>query len=173
MITIICATNRPKNQTRKVVDKYAELLKKKGQEVLVFSMEDLPDDFSINETYGKRSDSFDQVLDHYFKQSDKLVIISPEYNGSFPGVFKMFLDAVHPRLFTGKKAALIGVASGRAGNLRGMDHLTDVLHHLQVEVLSYKVPISLLDKLLDEQGRFEHRETIDLLEKQIEKFLRF
>jgi NAD(P)H-dependent FMN reductase len=48
-----------------------------------------------------------------------------------PGSLKLFIDACSVREykqnFKGKKAALVGIASGRAGNLRGMDHLTGVM----------------------------------------------
>ena len=76
-------------------------------------------------------------------------------------------------MFRGKKAALVGVASGRAGNLRGLDHLTDILHHLQVEVLSFKVPISKLDEVLDENGAVANKEILDALDKQAEMLINF
>ncbi len=48
----------------------------------------------------------------------------------------------------GKKAGLIGVASGHAGALRPLDHFTHILHHLKMEVLSSKPKLSNVDSLI-------------------------
>lgn len=173
MITIICATNRPKNQTLKVVEVYKSLIEEQGEEVSVFQMAELPSDFIVTDTFGNRTKIVSELIQNKIVPADKLVVISPEYNGSYPGVFKAFLDGVSPSLWHGKKAALVGVASGRAGNLRGMDHLTHVLHHLKVEVYSAKVPISKLDDLLDDDGSFVDADTVQVLRNQLKGFLKF
>lgn len=173
MITVINATNRPENKTRVVVQAYAKLLAESGDEVQIFDMATLPEDFIFNASYGKRSATMEAIIKHKLDTATKLVVIAPEYNGSFPGVFKAFIDAIHPKHFHGKKAALVGVASGRAGNLRGMDHLTDVLHHLGVEVLSYKVPISRLDALMQGQNELTDEETLNALRRQIRRLASF
>lgn len=172
-ITIICATHRPKNQTTAVVQFYANLLKEAGVEVTLFNMEELPGDFLVSDTFGKRTDITDALLAQKIIPADKLAIISPEYNGSYPGVFKAFLDGVEPHIWWGKKVALVGVAAGRAGNLRGMDHLTDVLHHLRMEVFSLKVPISQLGNLINEEGVIADVTTEEVLRQQIKGFLQY
>lgn len=173
MITIICATNRPKNLTWLVVELYEKLLKVSGEEVRIFSMDELPENFTVTDSYGNRSEEVAEILKSKIEPASRLIVIAPEYNGSYPGVFKAFLDGVPPRIWVGKKAALVGVATGRAGNLRGLDHLTDVLHHLKIEVFSGKIPISRLDSLLDENDQLNDEATIKVLENQIEKFLQF
>lgn len=173
MITLICATNRPQNQTLKVVEKYSEILNHLQQEVRVLAMEELPADFLKSESFGNRTDGFENLVQQKIKKAHKFVIISPEYNGSYPGVFKAFIDAIPPNLWKGKRIALVGVASGKAGNLRGMDHLTHVLHHLRAEVFSYKLPISRLDELTNEAGELIDQETINQLQKQAEEFVNF
>lgn len=172
MISVICATHRPQNQTLAVVNKYAEILQELGEEVQILKMDDLPEDFMVTNTFGKPSHGLEEVVSKWIVPSEKMVIIAPEYNGSYPGVFKVFLDAVPPKTWKGKKAALVGVASGRAGNLRGMDHLTDVLHYLRVEVFSLKIPISRLNDLLQE-GEMVDATTLGVLKMQAEEFLRF
>jgi len=173
MITIICATHRPKNQTLRVVEKYGEILEGLGQPVNFLKMGELPDNFVFSDSFGKRTAEVEQLIHEKIVPADKLVIISPEYNGSYPGVFKAFLDGVKPHVWKGKKAALVGVASGRAGNQRGMDHLTDVLHHLRVEVFSFKVPISRLDTLMSDEGKMVDEGTLEVLKKQAQEFLRY
>lgn len=173
MITIICATNRPKNQTLKVVSTYERLLKEAGKEPVIFQMDELPDNFIVTDLFGKRSDKVEALLKEKIEPAERLVIIAPEYNGSYPGIFKTFLDGVDPSVWVGKKVALVGVATGRAGNLRGMDHLTGVLHYLKMEVFSNKIPISRLHALLDEDDNIDDTETLKVLHAQLEGFLKF
>ncbi len=71
-----------------------------------------------------------------------------------------------------KKALLTGVATGRAGNLRGMDHLSDVLHYLKMNVHYNKLPISVVDKVLDVNGRL-NEETIKAINSQVSDFIDF
>ena len=148
MITLISATHRPKNQTSQVVKKYREILHELGEETTVFELSELPDEFLIGNSFHKGDRGLSAIVDEKILPARKFVIISPEYNGSYPGLFKAFLDMIPPSVWRGKKIALVGVASGRAGNLRGMDHLTDVFHHMRAEIFSLKVPVSRLDDLM-------------------------
>lgn len=173
MTTVICGTHRPQNITQKIVDKYCQILKYLGEETTLFELGDLPADFVISDSFGARNESTESLLSEKLIPSDRMVIISPEYNGSYPGVLKAFLDGIPPRTWKGKKVALVGVAAGRAGNSRGMDHLTHVLHYLRMEVFSYKVPISQVDGLLDAKGELADEDTIQVLTKQAEEFLKF
>src|SRR4051812_48645001 len=119
MITIISATNRPNSSSLKVAKNYMQLMEKQGVELKLLSLELLPFDFILTDLYSKRSENFQQLLNEYIIPANKFVFMIPEYNGSFPGILKTFLDGIPPDLNRGKKAALMGISSGRAGNLRG------------------------------------------------------
>lgn len=172
MITIISATNRPNSNTLKIAKNYAQLMEKQGVESKIFSLERLPKDFIATDLYNSRSENFQQLLDEYIVPAKKLVFIVPEYNGSFPGILKTFIDAIHPDINRGKMVALVGVSSGRAGNLRGLDHLSGILHYLGIHILPNKQPISSVLTLLDEDGTLKDENTIKVLEKQIGEFLK-
>lgn len=174
MITVVCTTNRPSSMTLKISSVYAEMLRAKGVDVQVFSMEQLPADFLSEDYFGKITPALNELVDKYIAKAEKLVFVSPEYNGSYPGIFKAFVDAgENNKFFAGKKAALVGIATGRAGNLRGLDHLTDIFHHMALEVLSFKVPISRVHHEMDAEGKLLNAPTIKVLEKQIDLLLKF
>ena len=102
------------------------------------------------------------------------MFIIPEYNGSFPGMLKGFIDASDVKAcFHNKKACLTGVAEGRAGNLRGMEHLTNIFNHIKMDVLHYKIPISQVHLLLDENGKFKEQEILNNIHHQIKLFMEF
>jgi len=173
MITIISATNRPKSNTLKVALNYSQLMEKQGIRPKLLSLEKVPADIAFNELFNNRSTAFQQILDEYIIPAQKFVIISPEYNGSFPGILKTFIDAIHPDLNRGKKVALVGVSTGRAGNLRGMDHLTGILNYLDFHVMPNKLPVSNVLTLLDENSNIKDDTTIKVLGKHIADFLKY
>jgi NAD(P)H-dependent FMN reductase len=172
-ITIISATNRVDSNTEKVATYYKSALKSKGVDVELFSLKDLPESVLHSDMYGKRSEDFQKIIDTYVDKQSKFIFISPEYNGSFAGVLKVFLDAVPPRIWTENKACLVGVSTGRAGNLRGMEHLTNILNYLKINVYHNKLPISRVDTLLDAQGNLMDADTLKVIDIQLEGFLKF
>jgi chromate reductase len=76
-------------------------------------------------------------------------------------------------MWTENKACLVGVSTGRAGNLRGMEHLTNILNYLKINVYHNKLPISRVDTLLDANGNLTDVETQKVVDWQLEGFLKF
>ena len=174
MITVISGTIRPKNKTLLVANYYVEELKKKGQQVELLNIQDLPTDFVFNnETMGNKTPEFRQIVEKYIIPASKYVVISPEYNGSFPGALKAFFDGVDPDDFRGKKVALVGVASGRSGNARGMDQLTTIYNYSLMPVLPYKVNIPAIYAVVNEEGEVHDEKVKAMLDKQMEMLIEF
>lgn len=171
-ITVISGTNREDSHTEKIARHYESVLKGKGELVNYLSLKDLPSDFIMTDLYGKRSEVFQQIIDKDIVHQHKFVFVSPEYNGSFAGILKVFLEAIPPRLWVDNKACLVGVSSGRAGNLRGMEHLTNILNYLKVNVYHNKLPISRVDTLMNGTG-IKDEETLKVIDQQLDGFLRF
>lgn len=170
MITIISGTNRATNNSIIIAEKYAQTLQNMGVKSQILDLRKLAPAFLFDETYGNRTNDFEDLLTKFIYNVDKIVFVTPEYNGSFSGVLKSFIDTWEPKRVISKKAALVGLAAGRAGNLRGMDHMTNILHYLQFDVMFYKIPISkIYDLLVDNQLTDE--DTILEIEKQMERFL--
>jgi NAD(P)H-dependent FMN reductase len=170
MISIISASNREGNLTALFASKCKQFLDEKGIDNQLFTLNELPKELSLQSVYEYQSSVFNQWSEKLIKPAQKLLFIVPEYNGSIPGILKLFIDGIAPEDFKGKKSVLIGVSAGRAGNLRGMDHLTDILHYLQVEVHPVKLPISKVYNLLKE-GKLVDEETLALLEKQVQTLI--
>ncbi|WP_028297263.1 NADPH-dependent FMN reductase [Olivibacter sitiensis] len=173
MITIIAGTNRPNSNSLKVARYYQKKLEEKqiGSEIL--SLEQLPHDFLFSDLYGKRSEAFLPIQER-ITATEKFLFIIPEYNGSFPGVLKALIDGCSfPDSFFGKKAALVGISSGKYGNIRGVDHFTGVCHYLQLHVLPLKLHISYISKEFNENYDFYLEDTLKFTNQQIEEFIRF
>ena len=153
MITIIAATNRPNSYTQRVANEVDTLLAEKHVEKKLLSLQDLPHDFIFSHFDGRQHPEFSAIIEQYIQPAQRFVFVIPEYNGSFPGVAKSFIDCISPRFFHGKQAALIGVADGHAGGLRALDMFTLVLHHLRMGVHWNKPKLSDIVNHFDEQGK--------------------
>jgi len=167
MITVISGTNRSDSRTEAVSKVYCDLLASHGVEVQYLSLKDLPGDFAYNDMYGKKSPQLIDIIDRYITKADKFVFIIPEYNGSFPGILKTFIDAIPPVNFRDKKAAIVGISDGHAGNLRGQEHLTGILHYLRIHVHYSKPKISGIDKMIDQNGSIINDTLLKNLEEHV------
>jgi NAD(P)H-dependent FMN reductase len=174
MITLICGTNRPKNVSQKFVNLYQTLLSKRNLECNTVAMENIPKDIAFsNDIIGTASGELKSILNEKIIPATKLVVVVPEYNGSFPGILKSFIDSVEPKHYQGKIIALVGISAGRAGNLRGMEHLTGIFHYLGAEVISTKVDIASVNSLLDENGMPNDEGVVRRLNRQIDHLLKY
>lgn len=171
-ITIISCTNRPNSYTEKVSKYYEGVLQSDETEILLFSLRELEGELSLSDYLTKNNTAISRLVEKYIAHSDAFIFIIPEYNGSFPGILKLFLDGVPPSVWLNKSACITGISSGRAGNLRGIEHLTGVLNYLKMHVFYDKLPISLVDKIFI--GTLpESNDTISAISKQLDGFLRF
>lgn len=148
MISIVIGTNRPNSMSNKLAIYYKSLLDKLNVENQVVDLSFLPKDFTSSALYSNAgtNDSFN-VLKQMIEASEKFVFVVPEYNGSFPGVLKAFIDGLSfPQSLIHKKAALVGISSGVQGGAMALSHLTDIFHYLGLNVLAQKVKIPNLSK---------------------------
>lgn len=113
-----------------------------------------------------------EALKTAIREADALLIATPEYNYSIPGVLKNAIDwASRPAAETplkGKPAALMGASGGMSGTIRAQLHLrqcfvfTQTLAMLQPEVL-----IPRAQERFDVDGRLTDDSTRELLRKQL------
>lgn len=174
MITVISGTNRAGNLSILVSRAIVELLTDAGIESKLLDLQTLPENFAFkNEVYGNSSVKLARMIPPYIGKAEKFIFIIPEYNGSFPGICKAFIDSVNPARFREKKAFIVGISSGRAGNLRGADHLTAILNYLSVAVFPKHVNIMHVENQLDQEGKLNSDSTRELLDRSIRSFLDF
>jgi NAD(P)H-dependent FMN reductase len=171
--TIISATNRSNSSTFKLAKYYQERLSEKGLEAGLLSLTQLPPNIIETDLYNKRSEAF-MPIQEIVSNTDKFLFIIPEYNGGFPGVLKVFIDACSfPDSFYDKKAALTGLSSGKYGNIRGIDHFTGVCHYMHLQVMPLKIHIGSINKEFDADNKLFQKDTLKYTEEQMDKFIAF
>jgi chromate reductase len=81
--------------------------------------------------------------------ADALLIATPEYNASIPGVLKNAIDwASRPfpdNVLRGKPVAVMGASTGLFGAVWAQAELRKVLRHTGAEVLDAELPVGLAD----------------------------
>ncbi len=179
MITVISGSNRRNSECLQFAKKFYEMLTERSEEeVKLLSLEEIPHDWFFPEMYkdSHQAESLKKIQDEYMIPAEKFMIVTPEYNGSYPGALKLFFDALSVRAYSDtfkwKKAALAGIASGRAGNLLGLDHLAAVLNHLGMVTLPHRLPISRINKLMEGQ-EITDEATLGVMEKHVKQLLEF
>ncbi|HEY0245082.1 MAG TPA: NAD(P)H-dependent oxidoreductase [Mucilaginibacter sp.] len=173
MVTIISGTNRPGSSTLKLAKYYQKILAKKGMKAEILSLNELPATLIESDLYGKRSPEF-QIIQDRITATQKFLFIIPEYNGSFPGVLKLFIDACSfPESFYDKKAALVGLSSGKYGNIRGIDHFTGICHYLHLNIMPLKIHIANIKSELNAHNELFKDDTIKFTNEQMDKFIAF
>jgi len=172
MITLINATNRPDNRTSIVSSTYQQFLISANIPFQYLNLEEVKGEWLVNQSIGLKQPELEAIFDKYVFQVEKIIIISPEYNGSFPGILKLFIDTMPYMALDNKKVALTGVSTGRGGNLRGLDHLTGILHYLNAHVMPFKLPISGISALISD-GKLNNESLFKDIQKQINLFVRY
>jgi NAD(P)H-dependent FMN reductase len=166
MITIISGTNRKGSRTLQVAQYYLNTLKPQLPDTRLLSLEDIRP-FDRGETLLK-------VEKELLIPSEKFIIIMPEYNGSFPGILKALFDNTDiKKCWWFKKVLLVGLADGRGGNLRGLEHMTSILHYLKMNVHYNKLPLSKINNELNAEGQFFNAGTAKAIAEQINDFVAY
>jgi chromate reductase len=111
----------------------------------------------------------EQELRERIRAADALLIVTPEYNRSIPGVLKNAIDWVSrppQQPFDGKPVAIFGVSPGMIGTAVAQYHLRQCLGVLNALLLNQpSVMIGQAAQKFDAQGRLTDEVTRELIGK--------
>ncbi|HEY4651463.1 MAG TPA: NAD(P)H-dependent oxidoreductase [Pontibacter sp.] len=174
MITLISGTNRPESNSIAIVNMYARLLEQHGEPYQILDLAQLPADFTTTALYDNvgKNPEFNKLAE-MIANADKFVFVVPEYNSSFPGVLKAFIDGLaYPNTFRNKKGALIGLSSGMQGSGLSLSHLSDILNYLGMHVMAMRLKLAHIEQNFNGQ-ELTNQLYQELLEQHVEQFLKF
>lgn len=116
-------------------------------------------------------------LNQKIATADALVISTPEYNGSIPGMLKNVLDWIsrtQPMPISGKHLLLLSVTPSGMGGVRGLWHSRVPFEAVGVHVYPDMVGLAKADQsLFDEQGNITRQNDRERLEKTLQDFTNF
>ncbi len=172
MIEVISGTNRAGSNSLKVARIIADIYRDRGEDVQIIDLRELPEDIFRPEAYKQKPASFGPFQERVLA-ADGLHVVVAEYNGSFPGVLKYFVDMLKfPESFEHRSVAYTGLAAGQWGALRAVEQLQLVFGYRSAYNLPERVWIPAVHKALDEDGNLSDHYK-ERLEKQVSEFLSF
>ncbi len=116
-----------------------------------------------------------ETLKALVASADGLLLVSPEYNNSMPGVFKNAMDwlsrppADSAKVFGGKPVAVIGASPGGFGTILGQNAWLPVLRALGTRPwFGGRLMVSRANRVFDESGAL----TDEAVKSQLSQFMR-
>jgi len=118
------------------------------------------------------------ALAEAIRAADGLIIVTPEYNYSVPGVLKNAIDwlsRLPNQPFAGKAVAIQSASMGPFGGARAQYHLRQVLIYLNPRVLNVpEVMVGAVQTKVDEaSGRLSEESTRKFVASQLARFAEF
>lgn len=171
----ITGSLRRNSWNRKLLRIALGILRSKGVEVEEVSLEGIPlynADMEGAQGYPPVVAAFRNAI----RAADAVVIASPEYNNSVPGVLKNAIDWASrpPNVFYGKPVFVMGASPGRSGAARMHMHLSYILESMGAWVLPQpRVLLSEVARVISEDGQVTDPLVGELLEMAMVRLLDF
>jgi NAD(P)H-dependent FMN reductase len=173
MIVILSGTNRPGSNTRKVAARVEAAYHTLGVKTQLLDLAQLPTEIFSPSAYGEKPAAFTKFIDAILT-ADGLAVVTPEYNGSVPGILKYFIDMLpFPESFEQRPVCFTGLAAGMWGALRPVEQLQAIFGYRNAFIYPERVFLPGIRQALDESGRFTDAELEKRLEKQAAGFTAF
>lgn len=172
-IVVVCSTNRKGSLSRKLTHCIAEDFREQGASVDVLDMEELTPEFLSPTAYKEPEPAVSAMVDR-FLAADGVVFVVAEYNGSYPGILKLFVDMLpYPEGFDSRPCAFVGLAAGKFQGLRAVEHLQQVAGYRMAHIYPRRLFIGNSYSQFDGEGRLRDEELATRLHAMAGGFLGF
>ncbi len=170
-IAAILGTDRPGNYTGHALRLMVERLATRGS-VEVDLLD--PADGALPFPGGQQAGGWEMELKEAVSQADGVLIATPEYHGSFSARLKLMIENLgFPSALRNKPVALLGVAAGRIGAIKSLEHLRSVCGHVGALVLPGAVSVAQVRQAFDRDGRCTDAEVERRLDQLAASFVTF
>ncbi|MDG0816612.1 NADPH-dependent FMN reductase [Bdellovibrio svalbardensis] len=170
---IIAGTDRPGSSTLKLSKYIQGIYKSLGEDVEIIDLLEVKEHLHTGPHYGKDEPGIRPYLDK-IAQSDGLIMVCPEYNGSLPGVLKYFIDHWRfPESFEYRPVCFVGLSAGMFGGLRPVEHLQQIFSYRNAFMFPERVFIMASHKVINADGEVQDEAIKALLLQQAKNFGKF
>ena len=143
----------------------AQQLAPAGMKIDVFELDGFP---AFNQDEEKSAPQIVTDFKHKIRAADAILIATPEYNYSVPGVLKNAIDwASRPygdSAWKGKPVAVMGASGGTLGTARAQYHLRQMFVFLDMYALNQpEVMIAAAHEKFDADGNLKDERTKELI----------
>jgi NAD(P)H-dependent FMN reductase len=172
MIVVISGSNRPGNNSSVIAKTLEGMLADAGEEIFRIDLEALPTDLFTPAAYAEKPAAF-EPLQEAILATDGILTVVPEYNGSYPGALKYFIDCLRfPESLVAKPSAFVGVAAGQWGGLRAVEQLEMVFQYRHAHLYGRRVFLSNIFGAITD-GQLTDDEALRRMQELIDGFVPF
>jgi chromate reductase len=172
-ILIISGTNRPESNALRVSRALLAHYGAANVPAELFSLAELPCNVFHHDSYATKPPEMVAVQNRVLAAAG-LHVVTPEYNGSFPGVLKYFIDLLKfPESFEHKPVSFVGEAAGAWGALRAVEQLQHIFGYRNAHIYPQRVFIPMVREKFDASGKLIDPELDARLAKQVQGFANF
>src|SRR3954466_10082384 len=122
----------------------------------------------------KLDDAGEQIKDPKFSATidrcDGLIIVTPEYNHSFPGLLKHALD-MNLKEYIHKAVGVCGVSAGSFGGTRVIESLLPVMRELGLVTIFWDMNFGGVGKVFDESGALQDQAFVRRADKFLDELI--
>lgn len=173
MFTIIAGTNRRGALTLQVARAAAAQMQSLGKKVEIIDLAAMPPEIFTPDAYAQKPEAFAPYQAQILETTGIFMVI-PEYNGSFPGALKFFIDMLQfPESLVDKPVGFIGLSAGQFGAARAIDQMTSIVQYRSAHVFGKKLYLSQSHNLNIEGTQLGREEIQERFERNIEEFCHF
>ena len=171
-IVVIPGTNRAGSLSLTLAKLVAADHRALGAEVDLLEL-NLGPEFLAPDAYKNPAPGVKALVDR-FLAADGVVFIVPEYNGSYPGVLKLFTDMLpYPQSFDRRPCAFVGIAAGQFQGLRAVEHFQGVAGYRNAFMYPNRVFIGAASKQFSPEGILADTALAERLKAQAQGFQKF
>jgi chromate reductase, NAD(P)H dehydrogenase (quinone) len=168
---IISGTNRPNSRTLVVAQLVQQLYRDQGESVEIIDLSKISLNALDGTQYGDKGILPPPIADaiHKINTAEGVIVICPEYNGSYPGALKLFIDHwKYPDTFEHRPICMVGLG-GTFGGLRPVEHLQQVFNYRNAYVFPNRVFLTNIWHNLKD-GKMTDPNLMGLLRLQADRF---
>ncbi len=159
-VLAFAGSTRADSYNKKLVQEAAKIAQQMGADVTLIDLKDYPMPFYDADLEKKGMPAGAKQFRDLMIQSDSVIISSPEYNHSIPGILKNALDWASrseegkssKEAFKGKKFAIMSASPGKNGGARGLVHLREIIEDCGGVVLAEQVSVSNAEAAFSSSG---------------------
>jgi len=175
---ILVGTTREGRKTIRPARTVKNKFKEAGHNVEFFDLKEKEIPELGNRTYKEDEEPVPediQDLSRKVKQTDCLVIVTPEYNHSIPGVLKNALDYLYPE-YEDLPFAYVTDSAGGFGGVRAVSHLHDITLELgglpgpSIQISNVGEVIGPEGEIIDESYHERIERFVENVVEKVEKF---
>jgi chromate reductase len=178
-VLAFAGSTRKDSYNKKLIGLAAEMARQKGAKVTVIDLNDYSMPFYDADLEAKQGlPANAKKLRDLISQNDAIMISSPEYNASIPGILKNAIDwtshdekgqfSTDP--YKGKKIAIMSASPGKGGGARALVHLRAILQAVSGDVIGLQVSVPEAYKAFTD-GKLVSAELTKKLQEEVDQLL--